>query len=231
MIAVAALAAIACSLPRLLLGTPDQVIQCTPPPCAADETYACGSASGDCPGGCGTICIKKTPDPATQPVTPTSVVTGENPYCTLVVRQPPAEAPTASVNGTAQPDQRVDPHVAVCASSARPSAGQELVLVARAIDIGLPLFQLSVRDEGAPDFTPLVRQLSDSVEIQAQASALLEYVSWRDEEYGRVIVLRAAAPGRVELQISATGEIHYGYPGPAMWGGGGSDVVAINVQP
>lgn len=47
-------------------------IQCTPPSCAAGETYACGKASGDCPGGCGTICVKKTSVPSTPEAIPTA---------------------------------------------------------------------------------------------------------------------------------------------------------------
>lgn len=46
---------------------------CTPPPCAADETYACGAANG-CVGGCGTICVTKTPDPAQPSATPSVVI-------------------------------------------------------------------------------------------------------------------------------------------------------------
>ena len=36
------------------------IIQCTPPPCQANEVYHC---PGDCPGGCGTICATRTPAP------------------------------------------------------------------------------------------------------------------------------------------------------------------------
>lgn len=39
-------------------------LMCTPPACAADEFYAC--PSGDCPGGCGTVCV--TPTPITGPL-------------------------------------------------------------------------------------------------------------------------------------------------------------------
>jgi hypothetical protein len=34
----------------------------------------------------------------------------------------------------------------------------------------------------------------------------------------------------VEYVLSATGEIHYGYPGPAMWGGGSSEVIRVVVR-
>src|SRR5574342_523089 len=38
---------------------------CTPPACSANETYFC---SGDCIGGCGTVCATVTPDPALVPL-------------------------------------------------------------------------------------------------------------------------------------------------------------------
>lgn len=43
------------------------ILMCTPPACAPGEVYAC--PSGDCPGGCGTVCAAPTispgpPDPA-----------------------------------------------------------------------------------------------------------------------------------------------------------------------
>ncbi len=43
-------------------GTP--INQCTPPVCAPDELYNC--PTGDCPGGCGLICV--TPTPASGPI-------------------------------------------------------------------------------------------------------------------------------------------------------------------
>ena len=39
---------------------------CTPPACAAGESYAC--PGGDCPGGCGTVCV--APTPITGPLAP-----------------------------------------------------------------------------------------------------------------------------------------------------------------
>lgn len=42
------------------------VLMCTPPACAPGESYAC--PSGDCPGGCGTVCAA----PAT-PLSPTAI--------------------------------------------------------------------------------------------------------------------------------------------------------------
>ncbi len=49
----------ACS--GLAAAPPTQTPACTPPACAVNESYAC---AGDCPGGCGTYCLKNTPDPS-----------------------------------------------------------------------------------------------------------------------------------------------------------------------
>ncbi len=44
------------------------ILMCTPPACAPGETYAC--PSGDCPGGCGTICAAPTPTAISGPLAP-----------------------------------------------------------------------------------------------------------------------------------------------------------------
>lgn len=50
-------------------------------------------------------------------------------------------------------------------------------------------------------------------------------------ESSRVVVtLRARAAGTVELMVNATGEVHYGYPGPATWAGGGSEKLTLTVE-
>lgn len=46
--------------------TETPVLMCTPPACAAGEQFAC--PSGDCPGGCGTVCV--APTPVTGPLAP-----------------------------------------------------------------------------------------------------------------------------------------------------------------
>lgn len=46
--------------------TETPVLMCTPPACAAGEFFAC--PSGDCPGGCGTVCV--SPTPITGPLAP-----------------------------------------------------------------------------------------------------------------------------------------------------------------
>jgi hypothetical protein len=203
-------------------GSPTPVIQCSPPPCAADETYACGAAGGDCPGGCGTICVKKTPVPPAA---------GDTAFlCPIVVRTPPPEAPTASLSGTPLPNERVDPHVELCTNATQVAVGSTVTLTARAVDIGLPFFQVSVRPLGAADFVPLVEVTYDSqvknLSIDPIGEAFI-YSQAQGSSNEMTLALLATAPGALEVVVSATGEIHYGSPGPATWGGGGSEVLVL----
>ena len=210
------------------LGDPTPHIMCTAPACAGDETYACGLPTS-CPGGCGTICVKKTPDPASPPTDP-PVVAGENAICPIVVRTPAPEAPTATSNGTALPDQQVDPHVAVCATATEVAVGDVVIVTARAVDLGLPYFTVSLRPEGAADFLPLVEVTFDNqvkVLFTEPIGAAFVYTQAQGSSSELTLEFLAAAPGQLEVIISATGEIHYGYPGPANWGGGGSGVLVL----
>lgn len=54
------------STPLPIAGMETPMVVCTPPACAADEFYAC--PTGDCPGGCGTVCVTATP--VTGPLAP-----------------------------------------------------------------------------------------------------------------------------------------------------------------
>jgi hypothetical protein len=243
LMALAVVLAACASLPPPLntLGQPTPVIQCTPPPCAADETYACGAPNGECPGGCGTICVKKTPDPNAAPttdaagaaVTPSTASTagGERSFiCPIVVRTPPPEAPTASVNGTASPNDFVDPHVEICAGNTEVAVGSTVQLTAQAVDIGLPIYQVSVRPKDAAEFLPLVEVTHDNQVRSLSAGPIGEAFVFSQAQGGlneMTLELLATSPGTLEVRVSATGEIHYGYPGPATWGGGGSEVLVL----
>lgn len=201
------------------------MILCTAPACQAGEALYC---PGDCPGGCGTVCATFTPEAAVTTPAAAGVP------CVPVVRPPPPEAPTASTNGTPEPNRRVDPHVALCASRTELRLGETVTLTALAVDIGLPFFQVQVRDEGgagaATEFAPLgVITFDGQVRDVAAASQVVELAGASAQGSQALIELRALAPGRVEITVSATGEIHYGYPGPAMWGGGESEGVEVIV--
>ncbi len=193
-------------------------IMCTPPACQPGEVYYC---PGQCPGGCGTTCATPTPADLSSAGAP----------CLIVTRTPPPSAPTTTVNGTAVPGRRVDPHVEVCASATTVSVGQQITLVGQVVDIGLPYFFLMVRPAGTGDFQQWVAiTYNNEIKGQADSAEPLELVSARADMYQIGVVLRARSAGAVDVAVNATGEVHYGYPGPAMWAGGNSSPLTLVVQ-
>lgn len=188
---------------------------CTAPACAEGEVLFC---AGECPNGCGTGCATPTP-----PVPPDA-------YCLIVVRTPAPAAPTSSANGTPLPHVQVDPHVAVCLNAPEVTVGNPVVLVARAVDIGQPAWTLHAREGGTGEFEPIV-EISGvgQVSLVGTARQVLGFVEAERSLDGVVLHFEALSPGQVEWRLSATGEIHYGYPGPAMFAGGTSEVVTVYV--
>ena len=125
----------------------------------------------------------------------------------------------------------MDPHVEVCASATTVSVGQSIILLAQVVDIGLPYFNVMVRPAGGGEFQPwLTVTYSNEIKTQADSAEPLELVSAHGDMHQLVVVLRARSAGAVDVVVNATGEVHYGYPGPAMWEGGGSNPLTLVVQ-
>jgi hypothetical protein len=207
-------------MPTPLVTVPQ--IQCTPPACRPGEVFYC---PGKCPGGCGTICVTPTPK-AITPEKPSGVP------CLIVTRTPPPNAPTFVPNGNSLPGQRVDPHVEICASASTLKVGETFTLIGQVVDIGLPNYAVMLRPAGTDDFRQLVAvTYNNEIRGQAGAGEVLEVVSTRGTMNQLTLVLRARAAGTIDVFINATGEVHYGYPGPATWAGGGSGPLTIIVTP
>lgn len=188
---------------------------CTPPLCLDDEVYV----YGDCPGACCTSCGTPTPQ-GQQPLVGLCPI--------LATRTPPPSAPTR-VADTPVTD-RVDPHVEICVSrvsAIRP--GEYLEVNAFAVDIGLAHYTLLIQDDASNEINAEVRLEGNEFRILANNSAILQVQEVRGDYDGMRVYLRARAPGTSRVWVTATGEIHYGYPGPAMWAGGGSETILITV--
>jgi hypothetical protein len=231
------------------MGTATPVARCSPELCADN---ACSGAPGQCASACSAICATPTPysdvtpsDIATSTANPSPTVTtaleagratpatpaASGAPCAIVVRTPPPDAPTASAYGTALPRQ-VDPHVEICASATRLRIGDTLTLRAQPVDIGLPDYVVSARDNGSADPHQIVQVSYDNhVTGTTAASQVLEFVSAQASMAELVLTLRARSAGTTELAVGASGEVHYGYPGPATWSGGGSQPITITVTP
>ncbi len=223
---ILALAAVACTQ---LAGQPGFTpLAATPPPPSPVAT----TPGVVVPAPATTVAAVTTVAAATVVRTPTFTPSPAGPGaqpCVIVVRTPPASAPTALSMGTALP-RRIDPHVEVCASAATVKVGDTLTVLGQAVDIGLPYYQVRLQDQGAASSALLAEvTYENQVKSQADVSQVLALVSVTARGDSLNVVLRARGPGRTQLVVTATGEVHYGYPGPATWSGGGSDPITLTV--
>jgi len=164
------------------------------------------------------------------PVTDTPAPVGAGAPCVIVVRTPPASAPTASSHGTALP-QRIDPHVEACASAAKVKVGDTLTVLGQAVDIVAPDYLVTLQDDGAADATTLTEISYDNqVKSRASASQVLSLVSVSANNSSLVLVLHAQAAGHAQLGILAHGEVHLG-PDLATIGDGRSEPLGLTVTP
>jgi hypothetical protein len=171
--------------------------------------------------------------PLITPTHPTEPITASTACETQITRTPPPNAPTRIPSAGIYEVRYVDPHVALCADPNLVAVGQQVIVYAQAIDIGMPFFMLRIREGNHGEFQEFVR-VNDQVNVSPEASMLLEFGDIeRESQYSSEIsfVFTARQAGTVEITVGATGEVHYGYPGPATWAGGGSDVLQIEVIP
>lgn len=87
--------------------------------------------------------------------------------------------------------------------------------------LGLPLYRLTWdHDDRAPIFH------------QIPPLEILHYVAIYSGKHDEAtFVLQAAGPGKTELRVRCSMEVHLGYPGPAYWSGCSAPPLAITVVP
>lgn len=143
--------------------------------------------------------------------------------------RPPASTPTSTHTRT--PSPQVNPRVELRLSATTLKVGETLNVTAQAIDLGLPIFYIRVKD-GTGDFQEMAQITYDNKTRNVKdVSKVLEFVSGSGGLNQATLVFRGRAAGAASIQINATGEIHYGYPGPATFGGGSSPTISIQVNP
>ncbi len=165
------------------------------------------------------------------PITPTAAA--DWPCIIEATRTPPAGAPTLAPGPGGTPETGfVDPHIELCASTTRAQVGQEVLLLGQVIQIGMPLYKVRLTDQEPLDGQGQIAASYDGeVTNLEDGSRVLEVVSVEAGPLQIRVAFRARQPGSVKIRIGATGEVHYGYPGPATWAGGGSDPLIITVIP
>ncbi len=149
----------------------------------------------------------------------------------LATRTPPPGAPTYVPGGPVEHSAFVDPHIEICSSTATVAAGQTVSVIGAPVDIGLAYYTLSIKDDAMPDWAAVVMvTYGDEERGLTQRGEVFTLVSAQGSMNQATFVLRARRAGSAQFRISATGEVHYGYPGPAtMMGGGGSDSIGVTV--
>jgi hypothetical protein len=145
-------------------------------------------------------------------------------------RTPAPNAPTVVSSGAGQPERQVDPHVEICAGATRLKVGDRFVVLGMPVDVGLPIYTLSIKDSGATEEAFVGVDYNNKLSPSRGASRVLEVEAAKGEMRLVAFLLRAREPGAAVIGISASGEIHYGYPGPATWAGGGSESLSITVE-
>jgi hypothetical protein len=145
-------------------------------------------------------------------------------------RTPAPSAPTFVPSGVVQRAGQVDPHVEICAGATRLKVGDRFVVLGVPVDVGLPIYTLSIKDSGTTEVAMVTVDYENKRRPSRGASRVLEVEAAKGEMRVVAFLLRAQEPGSAEISIGATGEIHYGYPGPATWAGGGSESLSITVE-
>lgn len=135
---------------------------------------------------------------------------------------PTVEATVAPAGIPDPPTREVDPHVEISVSATTVRVGERFTVVGVAHDIGQAWFTLHIYRE--------VMEVRPPAAMEGPGNEADVRVVSAQAAYSQVeFLLEALEPGIVEVRVSATGEIHYGYPGPATWGAGSSGLVRIQV--
>lgn len=181
--------------------------------------------------GCGlaSLLVRPTETPTAPPVTATpSPTPAELWRCPIqVTRTPPPAAPT--LDPTQYPGMRVDPHLELCVSARQVKVGEEFSVQAVPVSIGLPYYTLYAQLPGGEAAALAGVTYDNQPNGRADRLELLEVLSSQASMHLVTFHLRALRAGQVKLWVSATGEIHYGYPGPATWAGGGSEPLEVTI--
>lgn len=177
------------------------------------------------------------PSPGTSTPTPTAAAVPSETFTPVPPSiQPPTDTPTATtvVTNSDTPPSDPTPTLACDHDTALLilSTNAENVKVGDSVQVtvtvnnegcvalGLPQYRLYIASDGSqPIFTP------------AAPDPVVHYlgVSPGQSDFAE-FTLTAAASGQAKLTATVSYEVHIGYPGPAYWGGAGSEPLVITVS-
>ena len=185
------------------------------------------------------IRVSPTPSPTLNldvpTYTPTPLADSNRP-CQIIVRQPPPDSPTrmpmrSSLSTPAPGGVPMDVHVAYCVSDDDIRVGDEWHIHVRVIDMGLPVYQAVITNVETQEllarYNPAVP--SDfAYESDLDSLTLLSMTTYNQWE--AVFTFVANKPDVIQISLYASGEVHFGYPGPATWTTTPYEVFRITIQ-
>jgi hypothetical protein len=123
----------------------------------------------------------------------------------------------------------LDPYVQVSPETIEVAAGQVFTITAVPVLIGLPLYEVSARDEGVQDAPPMAKITYENqmLAMDATTSTIIEFVSASASGDRLVVTLRAKAAGVTTLMITASGEIHFADGSATMMGAGSGTALVV----
>jgi hypothetical protein len=110
------------------------------------------------------------------------------------------------------------------ASTSSLKVGESLTLTATLTNSGCAML-------GLPKYSLFGMADGDAHLVQpTELEPIIHSVALRDGEHDEAyFTLKAVAPGKAELKVSASFEVHLGYPGPAYWATAASQPVIIEI--
>jgi len=172
----------------------------------------------------------ETPPPLTAPpppsTTPTSTGTPRSTPIPLATHTL-VPSPTASGTPTPTPTPLQPPHVSVriVASDTRLRVGDTLHVEVIASNTGLGL-------AGLPQYRLTIQTRGDRAVFSPAAPAPINHASIAPGQTdSATFTLTATCPGKAVLQASVTYEVHFGYPGPAVWWSSSASGPTVRVLP
>jgi|GEM_PF-1980548 len=168
-------------------------------------------------GGCGVSMDLFHSDPL-PPIEATPTPSAEGGVCTLTIRQAPENSstripPTGENNGAP-----LNIQVAYCMNLGTLLVGDEWQLRVRAIDMGLAVYYLTITNDDGEELTIRYNPTQPAnFEFSSNLSALTMVSATTYNQWETIFTLTSTAVDVVEISLYASGEVHYGYSGPASW--------------
>jgi hypothetical protein len=123
----------------------------------------------------------------------------------------------------------VDPRVELEVTLQTLAVGETITVTGRPVDIGAPVYVLTLRDEGVQEAEPVVEVDANNQQTPGSGkSQVLELVSIQASADQVVLVLRGIAPGATTLTITARGQIQE--EGEGTFEGFGSGEILLTVE-